>query len=76
MKNRVLTALAFAGLMGIAACGGNDEARVDDTTTEIPATTPAVEPAPTTTTDPMMAPQDTLMQDTLRDTLTVPPTTP
>ncbi|CAN5534591.1 hypothetical protein BH24GEM3_BH24GEM3_09250 [soil metagenome] len=76
MKNRIFTALAFAGLMGMAACGPQDETRVDDMTIEAPAAAPTMEPAPTTTTDPMMAPMhdDTLMMhDTMPGATTVPP---
>ncbi len=51
MTNRIFTALAFAGLMGMAACAPQEEARVDDTTAEVPATTPA-------TVEPMDAPAD------------------
>lgn len=65
MKNRFLTAFAFAGLIGFAACAAEDEeVQFDDgSTLEQPSTAPAITPAPVTT-DSMIMPTDTTGMDT------------
>ena len=64
MKNRFLTVFAFAGLLGLAACGGaEEEAAIEEPVVEEPAAAPIVEPAPLPM-DSAAMPMDTTAVDT------------
>ena len=66
MKNRFLTAFAFAGLIGFAACAAEDETVEFDSNAplEEAGPAPAIQPAPVTS-DTMTMPSttDTTMTD-------------
>lgn len=64
LKNRIFTALAFAGLVGFTACADEPEV-VEEPVVEEPIMEPATEPAPMTT-DTALMPIDTAAEaDTL-----------
>lgn len=65
LKNRIFTALAFAGFVGLTACGGEEETNIEQPVVEEAA--PAMEPAPapmTTDTAAMPMGTDTAATDT------------
>ena len=63
LKNRIFTALAFAGLVGFTACADEPEV-VEEPVVEEPIMEPATEPVEPIVTDTMMA--DTALEaDTL-----------
>ena len=67
IKNRFMTAFAFAGLIGFAACAAEEEeVQFDEGTTfEEPSTAPAIEPTPVTGDTMTMPPMtDTTAADT------------
>ncbi len=66
LKNRIFTAFAFAGLLGFAACAGEEEVPViEEPVVEEPA--PIVEPAPMMT-DTAAMPMDTAGMPMMADT--------
>lgn len=75
-KNRIFTALTFAALAGVAACGSDEPAQEVEvypaTETTTPATTPTTDPIMTQPTDTMMMGDTTMMHgDTAVGTTTM-----
>jgi hypothetical protein len=67
IKNRFFTAIAFAGLVGFAACAAEEEEPVDFDTAPLEEATPAppITPAPITEDTMTPALPDTTMTDSV-----------
>ena len=67
IKNRIFTAFAFVGLLGLTACGGAEEAEMEQPVLEEQA--PVMEPAPMPmTTDTAAMPMGTDTGAVMADT--------
>lgn len=75
LKNRFLAAFAVAGLVGLAACGAEEEGDVliEEPVVEEPAPAPTIEPAPVITDTMGAMPMDSAGA---MGAPTTPPTTP
>jgi hypothetical protein len=73
LKNRFMTAFAFAGLIGFAACAAEEETVEFDEGTTLEETAPPITPTPVTT-DSMTMPtttDTTGMDTTMTDSITM-----